>query len=161
MAMAVPPVAVGEDEGSQRSSLTLITRMFPIKSHIATERWLWTNGMHQLGRMALQMARIKQIGDLKGLDVRAIAVTSKWAPMLPRDRAELVNEMVQRQGVGHIHPKQALEQYEDIPISEIEDAYQEIMAHMKEEADIKRPPQPVQPAGGQAKPEPKPKQSNE
>ena len=69
MSMAIPPVAVGEDEGSQRSSLTLTTRMFPMKSHVLTERWMWTSPMEDLNRMALQMAMIKQVGDLAGIDV--------------------------------------------------------------------------------------------
>ncbi len=139
MSMAIPPVAVGEDEGSQRSSLTLTTRMFPMKSHVATERWLWGPPMEDINRMALLMAIIKQVGDLNGLDVAKIAITPSWAPMLPRDRAELVNEMVQRAGVGHIAPQDALERYEDIPAGEIEDAYKRIQEAQKWTAELNKP----------------------
>ncbi|MBK7107502.1 MAG: phage portal protein [Ignavibacteriae bacterium] len=141
MAMAIPPVAVGEDEGSQRSSLTLITRMFPVKSHILTERWLWTPAFEKLNRMALQMAILKQVGKLDGLDVSKIAITPAWAPMLPRDRTELVNELVQRQGVGHIHPMDALEKYEDIPTGEIEETFKRIQEFEEWKAELNKPPE--------------------
>ena len=142
MSMAIPPVAVGEDEGSQRSSLTLTTRMFPMKSHVLTERWLWTSPMVDLNRMALQMAMIKRVGELDGLDVARVTITPNWAPMLPRDRAELVNELVQRAGVGHIAPEDALERYEDIPLGEIEDAIKRIQEHQKWTAELNKPDQP-------------------
>ena len=149
MAMAIPPVAMGEDEGSQRSSLTLITRMFPVKSHVLTERWLWTSAMIDLNRMALQMAKIKRIEGLEDLNVAGIGITPNWAPMLPRDRAELVNELVQRAGVGHVHPADALEQYEDTPLGEVEETYARIREHQEWAADLTRqevenvPAQPV------------------
>ncbi len=136
MAMAIPPVAMGEDEGSQRSSLTLITRMFPMKSHVLTERWLWTSAMVDLNRMALQMGKIKRIDGLEELDVARIGITPNWAPMLPRDRAELVNELVQRAGVGHVHPEDALEQYEDTPVGEVEETYQRIREHQEWQAEL-------------------------
>jgi hypothetical protein len=138
MAMAIPPVAMGEDEGSQRSSLTLITRMFPMKSHVLTERWLWTSAMVDLNRMALAMGKIKRIDGLEDLDVAAVGITPNWAPMLPRDRAELVNELVQRAGVGHVHPEDALEQYEDTPVGEVEETYQRIREHQQWQADLGR-----------------------
>lgn len=61
MSMGIPPVAVGEDEGSQRSSLTLITRMFPIKNDVTTERWMWGPPMDELNRMALRWLRSKRL----------------------------------------------------------------------------------------------------
>lgn len=141
MAMAIPPVAVGEDEGSQRSSLTLITRMFPVKSHILTERWIWTPAFEMLNRMALQMAILKKVGNLDGLDVSRISVVPTWAPMLPRDRTELVNELVQRAGVGHIHPMDALEKYEDIPTGEVEEAFKRIQEFETWKAELNKPPE--------------------
>lgn len=149
MSMAIPPVAVGEDEGSQRSSLTLITRMFPVKSHILTERWLWTSALEKINRMALQMAVLKRVGDLDGINVSDISVTPVWAPMLPRDRTELVNELIQRAAVGHIHPMDALLQYEDIPAAEIEDRFKQIQEYEKWKVELNRPPDASQadPAG--------------
>jgi hypothetical protein len=141
MAMAIPPVAVGEDEGSQRSSLTLITRMFPVKSHILTERWIWTPAFERLNRMALQMAILKQVGKLDGLDVSKISVVPSWAPMLPRDRTELVNELIQRAGAGHIHPMDALEKYEDIPTGEIEETFKRIQQFEEWKVELNKPPE--------------------
>jgi hypothetical protein len=110
--------------------------MFPMKSHVLTERWLWTSAMVDLNRMALQMGKIKRIDGLEDLDVAAVGITPNWAPMLPRDRAELVNELVQRAGVGHVHPEDALEQYEDTPVGEVEETYQRIKEHQEWEADL-------------------------
>lgn len=145
MSMAIPPVAVGEDEGSQRSSLTLVTRMFPFKSHVVTERWLWTPSFEMINRMALQMAKLKGVAKLDDIDVSKLSVIPSWAPMLPRDRAELVNELVMRQGVGHIDIQTALEQYEDIPSGEIEDVLKRIQEYKEWEAEINKPDiQPVE-----------------
>jgi hypothetical protein len=82
------------------------------------------------------MAKIKRIEGLEELDVARIGVTPNWAPMLPRDRAELVNELVQRAGVGHVHPADALEQYEDTPVGEVEETYERIREHQEWEADL-------------------------
>jgi len=53
--VSVPAVAYGEDEGSQRSSLTLVTRMWPLVSHVKMERSFWTTGLHVLNNMILKM----------------------------------------------------------------------------------------------------------
>jgi hypothetical protein len=144
MSMAVPPVAVGEDEGSQRSSLTLVTRMFPIKSHVLTERWLWTSPMEKLNKMAVLMAVIKRVGDLGGVDVSKIAITPQWSPMLPRDRTELVNELVQRASVDHIDIEHAIQMYEDIPEDEIEDTIKRIQQYKEWQAELNKPELPEQ-----------------
>ena len=93
--------------------------------------------------MALQMAIIKEVGGLDVLEVSKITITPNWAPMLPRDRAELVNELVQRAGVGHIAPQDALERYEDIPLGEIEDAYKRIQESAKWTAELNKPAEPA------------------
>lgn len=90
-----PAVADGEDEGSQRSSLTLTTRMWPIISHVKNERMYWTTGFLQLIKIILTMASIRGEYDITEEDVKA-AVTIKWSQMLPRDRESLVDEIIQR-----------------------------------------------------------------
>ena len=92
--------------------------------------------MVDLNRMALQMAKVKRVGELDDLDVARVTITPNWAPMLPRDRAELVNELVQRAGVGHIHPTDAIEQYEDTPTSEVEETYKRIQEHLEWQAEL-------------------------
>ena len=74
--------------------------------------------------------------------------------MLPRDRAELVNELVQRAGVGHIHPEDALERYEDIPTAEVEETFNRIQEYQQWQAELNKP----EPAPGESKSKPKQKE---
>ena len=48
----------------------------------------------------------------------------------------MYKRQVQRAGVGHIHPTDAIEQYEDTPTSEVEDAYKRIRQHMEWQAEL-------------------------
>lgn len=96
----VPAVAEGEDEGSQRSSVTLTTRMYPLVSHIKQERALWSTGLRVLHRMAFSMMAIKGVMDITDNDTK-MRFTSKWYPVLPRDREQIVNELSVR-AANHI-----------------------------------------------------------
>lgn len=96
----IPAVADGEDEGSQRSALTLNTRFWPLTSHAGMERYAWTAGMDIFQGMLLQM--ISQL-DKEDRNVEitnahlGMRMKQKWAPMLPRDREADVQEWVTRQ----------------------------------------------------------------
>ena len=85
----VPAVADGEDEGSQRSALTLATRFWPLTSHAGLERRYWTSGMDVFQSMLLSMMAERGILDERHLGMR---MKQKWAPMLPRDREADVAE---------------------------------------------------------------------
>lgn len=96
--VAVPGIADGEDEGSQRSAATLVTRMISLVSHTDSERIFWTTGLNLLTRMAVKMLLMTP-GDV--LEVKNVAVKPEhvlypirheWAPVLPRDRELLVQE---------------------------------------------------------------------
>jgi len=121
----VPAVADGEDEGSQRSALTLAFRMWPLTSHIRAERHYWTEGLNILAELALTVLAVKNPTRTNSKDIdEGISKIGlqhlghikrqEWAPILPRDRAELVNELVMRAGAGHISLEEALTQYGDI-----------------------------------------------
>lgn len=92
---ADPPVADGEDEGSQRSALTLATRFWPLLGHSDVERIFWSAGMNVINTYMLKMMQIKKLGEIteKHLGMR---MKQKWAPQLPRDREADVQEWVQR-----------------------------------------------------------------
>lgn len=91
----VPPVAYGEDEGSQRSAMTLAMRFWPLGSHVSTERYYWTVGMDILQNILLRIMFTKKIG---GITEKHLAMRMKqvWSPLLPRDREADVQEWVQR-----------------------------------------------------------------
>lgn len=92
----IPKVADGEDEGSQRSGLTLAMRMLSLLWHTQCERVFWTSGLNLLTRMILRMLVVKV--PESGITIKHATLRSRqdWAPVLPRDREMLINEVVQR-----------------------------------------------------------------
>ena len=90
-----PAVADGEDEGSQRSSLTLTTRMWPLVSHVELERVFWSIGISKFCKILLTMMEKKKLFGITKEDVD-VELTIEWAPMLPVNRTELVNEVTMR-----------------------------------------------------------------
>ena len=91
----VPAVADGEDEGSQRSAMTLAMRFWPLGSHITTERVFWTAGMDVFQAFLLKIAAKQKIGDMTEKHTQ-FRMKQRWAPILPRDREADVQEWVQR-----------------------------------------------------------------
>ena len=114
---SVPAVVWGADEGSQRSSLTLAFRTWPMTSHINKERTLWTAGLMVLSRMILLMAINKSVLGATE-EMRDLRPVIKWPVIMPRDRMEEVNEMAIRVA-GHFasieHAVRALSTGEDVP----------------------------------------------
>ena len=86
-----PAVADGEDEGSQRSALTLTTRMYPLVQEAETERVFWSIGLQKLTKLILKIMSVKGIEGVTQEDVDTEFLV-KWNPMLPRDRDAVVNE---------------------------------------------------------------------
>lgn len=87
----VPPVADGEDEGSQRSGLTLAIRFWPMTSHANMERFFWTAGLNTFENHILHMLATKKVSPITEKHTR-LRSKQRWAPMLPRDREIDVNE---------------------------------------------------------------------
>lgn len=124
------PIAYGEDEGSQRSALTLAFRMWPSTISAGTQRTFWTDGLIQINKYILAMAahigtRIdsNKIPDdfLKRFDIKP-----QWLPKIPRDREALVNEMGLRVPMGTASPDLAMEAFGDI--EDIDEQKEEIEA---------------------------------
>ena len=103
----VPAVAEGEDEGSQRSAATLIMRMWPLTSHVKSERAFWNSGLNSLHKIILRMMEEKKLYGItkRHLELR---LKSKWHPILPRDRQAFVEELVARMGVNLGSPEHLL-----------------------------------------------------
>lgn len=94
---SIPAVADGEDEGSQRSAATLVTRMLALISHTDIERIFWSTGLNLLARMMIKMLML--IPDITrnvevSPDFLVYPVRHEWAPVLPRDREVVVQEVV-------------------------------------------------------------------
>ena len=106
---AVPGVAWGMDEGSQRSALTLSVRMWPFTSHIREERAQWTTGLQAVNRMIIKILLAKGEAGVTP-DMLALKCRVKWHPIMPRERAEMVEEMVARKGVHLVSKRSAVQQ---------------------------------------------------
>lgn len=91
----VPAVSDGEDEGSQRSAMTLAMRMWPLLSITSLQRVTWGDGLAIFDNMILRMAQIKGIGDITQAMTK-MRIERKWAPFLPKDREAFINELVNR-----------------------------------------------------------------
>ncbi len=91
----VPAVAEGEDEGSQRSALTLATRFWPLTSHAGTERIFFSDGLNVFDNYLLKMMAAKNLYGINENHTK-MRIKQSWAPMLPRDREAEVQEWALR-----------------------------------------------------------------
>jgi hypothetical protein len=108
-----PAVADGEDEGSQRSALTLTTRMWPLISHVKMERQNYTDGFRVLLGIALKMMAVKKIAGVT-IEDTDVNVFVSWSPMLAKDRELLLQEIAIRREHGIGSRQHMLELLEDV-----------------------------------------------
>jgi hypothetical protein len=150
-----PGVVWGEDEGSQRSSATLEVRFWSLKVHLQRERIMATEGFKRINRIILHMLAKTTQHDPRSLKLRAGV---DWAQILPRERIDLVNEMVARKGAELVSTRQALlalSRGEDVATHEQEikdekaEAQKAAMEQAAEQAKIKTAQKP---AGDQGAP---------
>lgn len=132
------PIAFGEDEGSQRSALTLAFRMWPSTSHAHTERTFWTDGLNVLAIQILRMMAAKNLGKTYGLSVppdfrQRFALSQNWQSMIPRDREQLINELVILRQAGVKSRRSALI---DLDVRNVEDELAEIEKDLRLDAAI-------------------------
>lgn len=137
----VPAVAEGEDEGSQRSALTLSVRMWPLTSHTKSERALWTTGLIRLNEMILNILFKKGKANLQKehLDYK---LKVKWYPILPRDQQAFVEEIVARSGVNLGSPEHLLQLLGDV--DDIEMVMRQMRDWIQFQAQVKTPPPQVE-----------------
>ena len=134
----IPAVADGEDEGSQRSALTLAMRMWPLLAHTSLERTFWADALAHLDGMIMNIARLKKFGDLPE-ETKNMRIERHWAPMLPRDREVFINELVNRASANLGSIEHLLGLLDDIEDPEGE--YERIKEQLKEINELM--PQPV------------------
>ena len=88
-----PDVAYGEfSGGSQRSSASLYAMMWHLTAHAKLERVWWTAGLRMIAKMALRLFAKLGIMGIKESDI-SMHIGVQWSEYLPRDRAELINEL--------------------------------------------------------------------
>ncbi len=113
-------IVYGEDEGSQRSALTLAFRMWPVTSLARLTRIFWTVGMNTLDRYMLRIAAQKGIMGITDDMRRRVKIHQTWSAMIPRDREQQVNETLMLYQGGVISLGNAHERLGDINDSEAE-----------------------------------------
>lgn len=113
-----PPVAYGMDEGSQRSALTLAFRMFPFIAMVERYRRNWTGGFKGISKKALRIMKVKGLHGVTEQHERQLLQVS-WAPAIPRDREQLIQETVLLLNSALRSPEFALQKLGDIPDEEI------------------------------------------
>jgi hypothetical protein len=88
-----PDVAYGEfGGGSQRSSSSLYAMMWHLTAHVKLERIWWTAGLRVLAKMALRLFANLELHGITKEDLK-LQIGVQWSEYLPRDRAELINEL--------------------------------------------------------------------
>lgn len=95
---SIPAIADGEDEGSQRSALTLAMRMWPLLSHTRLQRMNWGDALSTFNTMLLQMGKHAGVVDVPEDFIRETTLESRFYPPLPRDREVFIQELVARSG---------------------------------------------------------------
>ncbi len=137
-----PAVADGLDEGSQRSSLTLTTRMWPLQSHVEMERIEWTTGLLALAKIILIFCSIKGVDEISQEHLK-VSLIVKWPTMLPRDREELINEVAIRKKNKLGSRKHLIQMLGDV--SNVDQELEDIDKDMEKDAEMavkSKPPTP-------------------
>lgn len=88
----IPPVALGKDEGSQRSALTLIVRMWPLIQSIKSSRIYWQSGLQRLNDKMLRI--IATYGEGVSEDLIGHRSFAEWSPIQPRDKQALIDQTI-------------------------------------------------------------------
>lgn len=105
-----PPIADGEDEGSQRSGVTLDIRFWPATSHARAERVFWEAGLNDMARLILLAVNILDLWSDLGLSapprgfLNKLRFAQQWHPQIPRDREAMINESTVRLAAGTMSP---------------------------------------------------------
>lgn len=131
-------IVYGEDEGSQRSALTLAFRMFPLTSAVNVMRSYWDVGLAHIIKMIIKILIKKQpllnLGYTIPPDIlKEITIGQVWNPMIPRDREAIINEIVLLYPIGAMSLYEALEKRGDV--RDIEETIKKIEADAKRKAE--------------------------
>ncbi|HRF96234.1 MAG TPA: phage portal protein, partial [Aggregatilineales bacterium] len=142
---SLAPIVFGEDEGSQRSALTLAFRMWPLTSQVDIQRAYWDEGLTVISKMIIRMILIKMP---KGINfggervvlppdiLRRVTFTHIWNPKIPRDREQSVNEAILMLQAGAIDPYTFHEMVGDI--RDIDDVIERIISWKKRLAEFEQ-----------------------
>lgn len=144
----LPSIAFGEDEGSQRSGTTLLIRFLPLTQEIRRTRLYFDDGLRQRAMAAL---RLSQRGGVDGVqyeeeDLEDRLINVNFAPILPKDVSEKVEEWSVRIAGGFGTPEEA---YEDLGHTQPQEAAERALEYQETIARTENLTKGVQNVGGQ------------
>lgn len=122
-----PPVSYGKDEGSQRSAETLVVRMWPLIKMAEMSRTFLGDGLSSLAAKTIAIASESGVKLVQGA-----YHAPDFPPTLPRQREQVVNEVVQLTGIQRLSTERALEML-DVPEEDREEELQRIQTLIEEE----------------------------
>jgi hypothetical protein len=105
------PVAFGEDEGSQRSGVTLQLRLWPLMQQVKTTRIYWRTQLVALHSMILAMAKFRDIGNRYDSRLADYVVVPNFYDLVPQDRELLIEEITRRAEQDLISPEEAVARF--------------------------------------------------
>lgn len=88
---SLPPIAFGEDEGSQRSSLTLLVRYDPLIKETRRQRLHVGGGLREWARLSLILEARHGNVRFTEQDLTGHTINVNFAPVLPRSVEDAVN----------------------------------------------------------------------
>lgn len=131
-----PAVAYGEDEGSQRSSMTLVVRMWPMLRQAKANRALVVDALSDFADKTFRVARAAGLS----IDTGNRLYRPDLPPLLPKDREQTVNEVATLWNGGQaplISPERALDVL-DVPEDERADELARIEKLRNEAMELER-----------------------
>lgn len=134
---ALPPVAYGVDEGSQRSGQTLLIRFWPLTADVSIQRHFWTDGLNRFAWMICKMLAVKQF-KIEGESIPEdfgvrVNFNQEWKSFLPPDREQKTNEYVQRRAQDGMSTETFIKGFGDI--NDVEEEIERIDAEKQADAD--------------------------
>lgn len=137
---SIPPVALGEDEGSQRSALTLAFRMMPLLNRVRGVRTYWTTGLNHIAYLIHRILSVKGIENVTESDWYENDYSVQWAPMIARDTELDLNFAVLSYQSHFMSPQTAMDYLGFTEDPERE--YQRVMEHHERLAKLKLAAEP-------------------
>jgi hypothetical protein len=132
------PVAFGEDEGSQRSGVTLQLRLWPLMQQVKTTRIYWRTQLVALHGMILAMAKFRDIGNRYDSRLADYVVVPNFYDLVPQDRELLIDEIARRAEQDLISPEEAVARF-GVKAGTEQDEVNRIKAWLKFQAEQGQP----------------------
>lgn len=125
----IPGVAEGVDEGSQRSALTLAFRMWPLTARVRAQRTNWGAGTVRMAKFILKIGIMKELAGLTPAHAKNVNFYADFSPMIPRDREQIVNEIILALQQGILSPVTALAKLNMVNDPQAE--YEKVQEHLE------------------------------